>query len=365
VPPGIVPARCVEPGVSSSSPYNRRSMQWSQILGRLADGGDLGRDEARAAMDAVMSGEATPAQTAAFIVSLRIKGETVEEMTGLVEAMRSAAVTVDVGVPVVDTAGTGGDRSGTFNISTTAAFVAAGAGAKVAKHGNRSASSRCGSADVLEALGVAIDLSPDATAALVREVGFGFFFAPRYHPAMRHAAPVRRELGIPTVFNFLGPLANPAGARRQAIGVSDPAMAERMIGVLARLGSEYAFVYYGEDGLDEVTTTGPTFIYRLRDGEITHAEFTPEDFGVARARPEDLLGGDAETNAAIITEILDGAPGPRRDVALVNAAPALVAAGLAEGFVEGVRLAAEAIDSGAARRVLDQVVERSRSLRGE
>ncbi len=338
-------------------------MQWPQILGRLADGDDLTRDESRAAMAAIMAGDATPAQTAALIVSLRIKGETVEEMTGLVEAMRAAAVPVDVGVPVVDTAGTGGDRSATFNISTTAAFVAAGAGAKVAKHGNRSASSRCGSADVLEALGVAIDLPPEDTAALVRDVGFGFFFAPHYHPAMRHVAPVRRELGIPTVFNFLGPLANPAGATRQAVGVSDPAMAERMIGVLARLGTEYAFVYYGEDGLDEVTITGPTFIYRLRDGEITHAEFTPEDFGVSRARLDELRGGDADTNARILVDVLEGAPGPRRDVTLVNAAPALVAAGLAEGFVEGVELAAEAIDSGAARRVLDDVVARSRSLR--
>lgn len=340
-------------------------MQWPHILGRLAAGDDLSRDESRAAMAAIMAGEATAAQAAALIVSLRIKGETVDEMTGLVEAMRASAVPVEIDMPVVDVVGTGGDRSGTFNISTTAAFIAAGAGAKVAKHGNRSASSRCGSADVLEALGVVIDLGPEETATMVAETGFGFMFAPRYHPAMRHVAPVRRELGIPTVFNFLGPLANPAGATRQAVGVADPAMAERMIRVLASLGSEYAFVYYGEDGLDEVTTTGPTFIFRLRDGEITHAEFTPEDFGVPRARPEDLLGGDAATNAAILREVLDGAPGPRRDVAVVNAAPALVAAGLAPGFVEGVELAAEAIDSGAARRVLDEVVERSRSLRRE
>jgi anthranilate phosphoribosyltransferase len=232
----------------------------------------------------------------------------------------------------------------------------------VAKHGNRSASSRSGSADVLEALGVVIDLPPAATVQLLKETGFGFFFAPLYHPAMRHAAPVRRELGIPTVFNFLGPLANPANSRHQAIGVADPKMAERMIGVLQRLGSEYAFVYYGEDGLDEVTTTGPTYIYRLRGGEITHAEFTPEDFGVPRSSLEELRGGDAAENAAIIRAVLAGERGPRRDAAVVNAAPALVVAGLASGFVEGVRLAEEAIDSGAAQAVLEQVVNVSRRL---
>jgi len=337
-------------------------MEWPHILGRLAAGDDLTRNEARDTMAVVMAGDATPAQISAFIVSLRIKGETVDEMTGLVEAMREAAVTVDVGEPVVDVVGTGGDRSGTFNISTTAAFVVAGAGAKVAKHGNRSASSKCGSADVLEALGVRIDLEPEDTARMVREVGFGFFFAPRYHPAMRHAGPVRRELGIPTVFNFLGPLANPAGATRQVIGVSDARMAERMIGVLDRLGSEYAFVVHGEDGLDEVTTTAPTFIYRLRNGEVTTAEFTPEDFGVDRAKPEDLLGGEAEENVRITRSVLAGDPGPKRDATIVNAAPALVVAGLAEGFSDGVHLAAESIDSGRAAGVLDAAVSVSSSL---
>jgi anthranilate phosphoribosyltransferase len=335
-------------------------MQWPEILGRLASGDDLTRNEARDAMTAVMAGEATPAQISALIVSLRIKGETVDEMTGLVEAMRAAAVTVDIGETVVDVVGTGGDRSGTFNISTTAALIAAGAGAKVAKHGNRSASSRCGSADVLEALGVRIDLEPEDTAEMVREVGFGFFFAPRYHPAMRHAAPVRKELGIPTVFNFLGPLANPAGATRQVIGVSDRRMAERMIGVLASLGSEYAFVVYGEDGLDEFTTTAPTYIYRLKNGEITTAEFTPEDLGFARSQPADLLGGDVEDNVAITRAILAGAKGPKRDVAVINAAPALVVAGLAEGFIDGLELAIDAIDSGAAAEKLERAITVSR-----
>jgi anthranilate phosphoribosyltransferase len=277
-------------------------------------------------------------------------------MLGLVQAMYDTAVTVDVGVPVVDTAGTGGDRSGTFNISTTAALIAAGAGAKVAKHGNRAASSRTGSADVLAELGVRIDLEPEDVARLVREAGFGFFFAPRFHPAMRFAGPVRGELGVPTVFNFLGPLANPARAQRQVIGVADERMAERMIGVLRRLGREFALVFHGSDGLDELTTTGTSSIYRLKDGEITHAEFTPADFGVARTTLGEIAGGDAADNAAITRAILAGERGPRRDIALVNAAAAIVAAGLAEGFSDGLERAAEAVDSGAAAGVLDAVV---------
>ncbi|MDF1596428.1 MAG: anthranilate phosphoribosyltransferase [Acidimicrobiia bacterium] len=336
---------------------------WPDTLGRITAGEDLDRVTAHAAMSEVMHGRATQAQISAFIVSLRMKGESAEEMTGFVEAMREVAVTVDVGVPVVDTVGTGGDRSGTFNISTTAGLIAAGAGVSVAKHGNRSSSSQCGSADVLEALGVQIDLDPEATATLVREERFGFFFAPLYHPSMRHAGPVRRELGIPTVFNFLGPLANPAGATRQAVGVSDARMAGKMIGVLNNLGSDYAFVFYGEDGLDELTTTGPSFIYRLRNGEITHAEFTPEDFGVPRANPADLLGGDADQNARITRGILEGAPGPARDIALVNAAPAIVIAGFAQGFEEATAVAAQSIDSGAAVGVLDRVIRRSRELK--
>jgi anthranilate phosphoribosyltransferase/anthranilate synthase/phosphoribosyltransferase len=334
---------------------------WSRLLHRLIGGGDLSRAEAHAAMGEVMAGTATQAQTAAFIVAIRAKGETAEEMTGLVEAMLDAAITVDVGEPVVDTAGTGGDASGTFNISTTAAFIAAGAGAKIAKHGNRAASSKTGSADLLEALGLRLDLPPEVTTQMVREVGFGFFFAPAYHPAMRHAGPVRRELGVRTVLNFLGPLANPARAKLQALGVSDHAMAERMIGVLANLGAEYAFVYHGEDGLDELTTAGPSYIYRLRHGEITHAEFTPEDFGVPRASREDLLGGDAAENAAITMRILEGERGPKRDIALVNAAPAIVVAGLAEGFTDAMALAAQALDSGDALGVLQRALAMSES----
>jgi anthranilate phosphoribosyltransferase len=335
------------------------TFDWPPILDRLVGGADLSRPQARAAMGEVMAGRATPAQIAAFIVAIRAKGETPDEMTGLVEAMLDVAVTVDVGEPVVDTAGTGGDASGTFNISTTAAFIAAGAGAKIAKHGNRAASSKTGSADLLEALGLRIDAPPELTVRMVREVGFGFFYAPAYHPAMRHAGPVRRELGVRTVFNFLGPLANPARATRQALGVSDHAMAERMIQVLDNLGAEYAFVYHGEDGLDELTTTGPSYIYRLRQGEITHAEFTPEDFGVPRASHADLRGGDAEENAAMTVRILEGETGPRRDIALVNAAPAIVVAGLAEGFLDAMTLAAQAVDSGDAFGVLQRAVAMS------
>jgi len=219
-----------------------------------------------------------------------------------------------------------------------------------------------GSADLLEGLGVVIDLPPAANATLLKEAGFAFFFAPTYHPAMRHAAPVRTQLGVPTVFNFLGPLANPAGSRHQTVGVSDATMAGKMIGALHRLGAEYAFVYYGEDGLDEITTTGPSFIHRLRNGEITHAEFTPEDFGVPRARSEDLRGGTIQDNVAICRAILGGEQGPKRDIAVVNAAPAIVVGGLASGFEEAMRMAAAAIDTGSAAAVLDRVVERSRQL---
>lgn len=335
---------------------------WAPVLNALMAGDDLARDQARAAMQEVMGGTATPAQIAAFIVSLRTKGETAEEMTGLVDAMFEAAVTVDVGEPVVDVVGTGGDGAGTFNISTTAAFVVAGAGARVAKHGNRAASSRTGSADLLEALGFDLELEPAATVQMIRDTGFGFFFAPRYHPAMRFAGPVRRELGVRTVFNFLGPLCNPAGATRMAVGTSDPHMAALMIEVLHNRGAESAFVFYGEDGLDELTVSAPSYIYRLKDGEVTHAEWTPEDFGVTRAPLEAVAGGDARQNLAITRAVLSGAAGPTRDIVLLNAAPAIVAAGLADGFREAMELGATSIDSGSAARVLEVAAELSRRL---
>ena len=336
-------------------------MDWSDVLGKLAGGQDLSRAQARAALNEIMSGKATAAQTSAFMVALRIKGETTEEMVGLVETMRSVGVRVSIGAPVVDTAGTGGDRSGTFNISTTAALIAAGAGAKVAKHGNRSASSQCGSADVLEALGVGIELEPDHTAEMVRQAGFGFFFAPRYHPAMRHVVPIRRQLGIPTVFNFLGPLTNPAGAARQLIGVYDSRMAERMIGVLSRLGTERALVIHADNGLDEVSVSGPTRGFELSGGEVVPVVFTPEDFGLMASDVSDLSGGDAPCNARILRAVMAGEVSPRRDAALANAAATLMVAGLADNPAEGTEMAARSIDSGAARAVLDQVIEMSKS----
>ncbi len=342
--------------MATASVLAMSEVNWPSVFASLLDGNHLGQAEAHAVMAAIMAGDATEAQIAAFLTVLRSKGETADEMTGFVAAMRDAALTVEIDGPIVDLVGTGGDRSGTFNISTTAAFIAAGAGVKIAKHGNRAASSPTGSADLLEAIGLDLNASPEVTAEMVEEIGFGFLFAPNYHPAMRHAGPVRRQLGFRTVFNFLGPLCNPAGAKRYALGVSDPRMAKLMINVLANLGAEAAFVFYGEDGLDELTTTGPSFIYRLRDGEITHAEFTPEDFGIARSRIEDLVGGDSAANVAITKSILGGETGPKRDIALVNAAPAIVVAGLASGFSEAMVLAAESVDSGEAMAVLEKAV---------
>ena len=339
------------------------TFSWKEVLGRLSSRSDITQDQARGAMAAIMSGEATPAQIAGLIVSLRMKGETVEEMSGLVEAMRAAAVHADLDTDeAVDIVGTGGDGSGTFNISTTASFIAAGAGVKIAKHGNRSMSSKCGSADVLEALGVIIDLPVDQNVRLFHDTGYAFFLAPVYHPAMRFAGPVRRELGIPTVFNFLGPLSNPAGTKNYAIGVSDGEMAERMIRVLAALGAERAFVFYGQDGLDELTLSGPSFIWRLVGGEITHAEFTPEDFGVERAPISEVLGGLVEENVAITRSILAGEPGPKRDIAVINAAAGIVASGIAEGFAEATAVAQRSIDSGSAAAVVAAVVSRSQEL---
>jgi anthranilate phosphoribosyltransferase len=329
--------------------------QWPSVLGPLTNGEDINRDEAAAAVGEIMSGNATDAQIGAFLAALRTKGESAEEMAGMVDAMMAAAVTVDVGQPVVDIVGTGGDGFGTFNISTTAAFVAAGAGVKVAKHGNRAASSKTGSADLLEALGMDLEMDPARVRAMIGETGFGFFFAPRYHPAMRHVGPVRKELGVRTVFNFLGPLCNPASAR-MSVGTSDPAMARLMVDVLMARGIDRAFVVYGEDGLDEITTTAPTRIFRLLDGEVTEAEFTPEDFGVQRAAISDLVGGDADENIAITKAVLGGETGPHRDIALVNAAPAIVLAELAVGFTDAMDLASESIDSGAAAMALDAAV---------
>jgi anthranilate phosphoribosyltransferase len=331
---------------------------WPDVLGALMANEDLDRQTASAAMSEIMEGSATQSQTAAFIVALRTKGESADEMAGMVDAMMDAAVTAQID-DVVDIVGTGGDGYGTFNISTTAAFVAAGAGVRIAKHGNRAASSPTGSADLLEALGFNLELGPQAVVEMVEETGFGFFFAPRFHPAMRHAVPVRKELGVRTVFNFLGPLCNPAGAM-MAVGVSDARMARLMIDVLNARGLDRGFVMFGEEGLDELSVSGPSRIYRLVHGEVTEAEFTPEDFGVDRSSISDLVGGDAERNMEITRAVLAGAAGPHRDAVIVNASPALVLAGLADGFVQGVQLAAEAIDNGASEHVLNNSLEMSK-----
>ena len=317
---------------------------WALVLGPLVNGSDIDRSDAAAAVSEIMSGRATDAQIGAFLAALRTKGESAEEIAGMVDAMMDAAVPVSIDGVVVDVVGTGGDGFGTFNISTTAAFVAAGAGVRVAKHGNRAASSPTGSADVLEAFGFDLELGPEQVVAMIAETGFGFFFAPRFHPAMRHVGSVRRELGIRTVFNFLGPLCNPVNAR-MSIGTSDLGMARLMIEVLEARGVDRAFVVHGIDGLDEVSTTAPTRIFRLVDGEVTDAEFTPEDFGVSRATIDDLVGGDVEENMRITRNVLGGEQGPHRDVSLVNAAPAIVLAELAEGFLAAMQLAEESIDS--------------------
>ena len=334
---------------------------WPAILGRLTKSHDLSAGEAAAALGEILEGRATPAQIAAFAVALRMKGETVEEIGGLVSAMLDHAEPVPGLDPdgLVDTCGTGGDRSGSINVSTLAALVAAGAGARVCKHGNRAASSDCGSADVLEALGVAIETGPAGVAHCLEEAGMAFCFAPRFHPALRHAGPVRREMGVPTVFNFLGPLANPARVARQVIGVSDPTMAEKMIGVLARRGAVRAMVVHGHDGLDELSTTAPSTVLDLVDGEVRSYRIDPGEMGLDPASPESLRGGDAATNASLVRRVLDGDRGPHRDIALLNGAAAIVVAGLAADIPAGLELAESSVDEGKAATVLERLVAAS------
>jgi anthranilate phosphoribosyltransferase len=336
-------------------------MRWPDVLTHLVRGEDLDDATTAAVMESIMSGEATPVQVAGFLMALRAKGETAEEIAGLVQGMRAFALHVELEGPVVDTCGTGGDRAGTFNVSTLAAVVAAGAGAKVAKHGNRAASGKCGSADLLEAWGVVIDLPPDGVRACVEQVGIGFCFAPTFHPAMRHAMVPRRELAVPTVFKFLGPLTNPAGAAHQTIGVSDPGMAPKMAEVLARLGTQHALVFHGADGLDELTTTGPSTVWEVRDGEVTRRQFDPLDVGIERAYVSDLQGGDVAENLRIAEAVLGGESGPRRDIVLLGAAAALIAADLSAEWPDAVERAAEAIDSGRAAQIVADWVTVSKS----
>ena len=346
--------------MSEQTPFS-----WPAALGTLLRHEDLQEGEAAAAMGAILRGEATPAQIAAFTVGLRMKGETVGEVTGLVRAMLEAAVPLKVDGPLVDTCGTGGDRAGTFNVSTLAALVVVGAGQRVAKHGNRAASGRCGSADLLEALGVAISLPPEGVAASIAEIGIGFCFAPNFHPALRHAVPVRRELGVVTIFNFLGPLTNPARAAYQALGVADPRMAPLMAEVLRRTGTERALVFYGHDGLDELTTTTTSTVLEVTPDGVSERLLDPRALGLPPAAREDLLGGDVERNVALAREVLAGRGGPRRDMVLLNAAAALIACGAAADFPEGLELAARSLDSGRARDALDAWVEVSRRLAQE
>jgi anthranilate phosphoribosyltransferase len=333
-------------------------------LHRVVDRQNLSSADALEAMHHILSGGATPAQIAGFLVALRMKGETVDELVGFARALRQMAEPIDTGLggePLLDTCGTGGDGLETFNISTVVAFVVAGAGVRVAKHGNRSISSQCGSADLLEAMGVRIPMPPTECARAIREIGIGFLFAPAIHTAAKHAHPVRVDLKMRTVFNLLGPLTNPAGATAQLAGAPSAHFAELIAGALAALELERGFVVHGSDGLDEITTTGPTLAFEIRHGEVTRRTLTPDDFGVPIARPKDLKGGDLAKNVAIAREILEGAHGPRRDIVLVNAAAALVAVGRTDDFREGVARAEAAIDSGAARGMAEALARFTRA----
>ncbi|HLM34192.1 MAG TPA: anthranilate phosphoribosyltransferase [Gaiellaceae bacterium] len=330
-------------------------------LAQLLDGRDLTRADARRVMGSIMAGDATPAQIGGFLVALRLKGETADEIAGCAEAMREHVLPVKPERDdLVDTAGTGGDGGKTFNISTAAALVAAAAGAGVAKHGNRSVSSQSGSADVLEALGFELDLPAERIAESIDSLGFGFMFAPMHHPAMRHAAPVRRELAARTVFNVLGPLTNPAGARAQVVGVYSPLLVPVIADVLAKLGARRAFVVHGAGGIDELSPAGPNLLCEVVDGSVRQREIDPRDLGVERCDPQELRGGSAEENAVKIREVFDGANGPPRAAILLNAAGAVAAGGHAADLAEGYALAREALDSGAAGERLDALVRFSR-----
>jgi anthranilate phosphoribosyltransferase len=326
------------------------------IIAKVANGDPLSRDEAKQAFDIMMSGEATPSQIGGLLMGLRVRGETVDEITGAVMTMREKMTPVDAPADALDIVGTGGDASGTYNISTCAAIVAAGAGLKIAKHGNRALSSKSGAADTLAALGVNIEASPDTIARCIREAGVGFMFAPAHHAAMRHVGPTRVELGTRTIFNLLGPMSNPAGVKRQVIGVFSKAWVEPMAHVLKNLGSQRIWVTHGEGGLDEITPTGTTWVAELKDGQVTTFQLQPEDAGIARASLDDLKGGDAQFNAAALRQVLAGAKNAFRDAAVMTAAAALVVAGKADDLKAGAQVAAAAIDSGAAARALETLV---------
>jgi anthranilate phosphoribosyltransferase len=326
------------------------------IIGKVATGATLSRDEAAIAFNAMMSGEATPSQMGGLLMALRVRGETVEEITGAVAAMRGKMLKVDAPANAIDVVGTGGDGSGSVNVSTCAAFIVAGSGVPVAKHGNRALSSRSGAADVLASLGVKIDLTPESVGRCVKEVGIGFMFAPAHHPAMKNVGPTRVELATRTIFNLLGPLSNPAGVKRQMVGVFSKQWVQPLAQVLKNLGSDSVWVVHGSDGLDEITLTGPTSVAALENGNIRTFEVTPEDAGLTRSAPGSLKGGDADANAVALRSVLEGIPSAYRDVALLNAAAALIVAGKAKNLKEGVAIGTKTLDSGAAAAKLKQLV---------
>jgi anthranilate phosphoribosyltransferase len=330
--------------------------EFKRLVGIVADGTTLSFDQSRAAFDIMMSGDATPSQMGAFLMALRLRGETIDEISGGAMTMREKALAITAPSNAIDVVGTGGDASGTYNISTGASMVVAACGVPVAKHGNRAASSKSGAADVLTALGVNIDCRMELLEKSLQECGLCFMMAPRHHGAMRHVGGTRVEMGTRTIFNLLGPLSNPAGVKRQLMGVFAREWIEPLAHVLNKLGSERVWVVHGADGLDEMTTTAPTHVAELKDGQVTLFDVSPGDAGLPTAKPEDLKGGDAETNALAINAMLDGHAGPYRDVVLYNSAGALVVAGRAESLKEGVKFATEAIDSGRARKVLEQLI---------
>lgn len=330
--------------------------EFKALIAKVATGASLTREEAASAFDRMMSGEATPSQMGGLLMALRVRGETVDEITGAVTTMRAKMLGVKAPPGAVDVVGTGGDASGSYNISTCAAFIVAGCGVPVAKHGNRALSSKSGAADVLQALGVKIDLEAAQVGRCIKEAGIGFMFAPAHHPAMKNVGPTRVELGTRTIFNLLGPLSNPASVKRQMIGTFSRHWIEPMAQVLNNLGSESIWVVHGSDGLDEITTTGPTAVAELKSGKVRTFEISPEDAGLQTARPDALRGGDAEHNAKALLDVLKGKPGPFRDVSLLNAAAALIVAGKAKDLKEGAALAAKSIDSGEAEGRLDRLI---------
>jgi anthranilate phosphoribosyltransferase len=326
------------------------------LIGKVATGATLTREEASSAFDSMMSGEATPSQMGGLLMALRVRGETVDEITGAVAAMRSKMLRVRAPADAVDVVGTGGDGSGSVNVSTCASFIVAGAGVPVAKHGNRALSSKSGAADCLAALGIKIDLTPEQVGRCVNEAGIGFMFAPSHHPAMKNVGPTRVELATRTIFNLLGPLSNPAGVKRQMVGVFSRQWVQPLAQVLKNLGSDSVWVVHGSDGLDEITLTGPTFVAALENGNIRSFEVTPEDAGLPRGHGDALKGGDAEANAVSLRGVLEGKPGAFRDVALLNTAAALIVAGKAKNLKDGVALGAKSLDSGAALNKLKQLI---------